>query len=186
MLFGAGISLVNPSTVLPALVRQLTDSAPLIGLVEAIRGGVWFLPQLFAAWFLSGTVITRRHMVGPFIASRSSLFLVVPVLLVLAKGHPILTVAVLLSCLTLFFVLDACGSIPWYDLFSHLIPPVGRTRLMGLGQFLSGGVGIGTGLAVAAILGSSAIGFPGQLRTPFHNGIGLLRARDPGHFPGQG
>ncbi len=160
--FGAGLAFVNPSTVLPALVRTLTDSAPLIGLVETIRNGVWLLPQLFVAWFLSGTVIRRKHMVLPFVVSRVSLLLIVPILLLLASDRPQTAVALLLVFLTLNVIFDACGSLPWYDLVSHALPPVGRTRLMGMGQFLGGGVGIGVGLAVAAILGDSRLSFPGN------------------------
>jgi MFS family permease len=99
-------------------------------------------------------------MVVPFVASRLSLLLVVPILLIFAPDHPRAAVGLFLVCLTLFFVFDACGSLPWFDLFSHLLPPVGRTRLVGMGQFISGAAGIGTGLLVAAILGVSGIGFP--------------------------
>jgi MFS family permease len=158
--FGAGIAFVNPSTVLPALMRRLTDSTLLIGLVETIRNGVWLLPQLFAAWFLSGTVIRRKHMVLPFIVSRFALLLIVPTLLLLATGQPGTAVLFILVFLTLNIVFDACGSLPWYDLISHTLPPVGRTRLMGMGQFLSGGLGIGVGLAVAAILSTTRLRFP--------------------------
>jgi MFS family permease len=162
VVFGAGLAFVNPSTVLPALVRSLTDSTTLIGLVETIRNGIWLLPQLFAAWFLSGTVVRRRHMVVPFIASRTSLLLSVPVLMLLAVPHPQAAVTLVLVFLTMYIVCDACGSLPWFDLVSHCLPPVGRTRLFGMGQFLGGGVGIVVGLAVAAILGDQRLSFPGN------------------------
>lgn len=162
VVFGAGFAFVSSSTVLPALVRNLTDSAPLIGLVETIRNGVWFLPQLFTAWFLSGTVIRRKHMVLPYIASRFSLFLIVPVLLTLAHGRPEAAVTLMLVLLTLNIVFDAIGSLPWFDLVSHTLSPVGRSRLFGMGQFFGGAAGVGAGFAVAAILGSARLGFPGN------------------------
>jgi hypothetical protein len=162
VVFGAGLAFVGTSTVLPALVRRLTDSAPLIGLVETIRNGVWLLPQLFAAWFLSGTVIRRKHMVLPFIASRFSLFLIVPVLLTFAPDRPQAAVTLLLVLLTLNIVFDAIGSLPWFDLVSHTLSPIGRSRLFGMGQFFGGAAGIGAGFAVAAILGSARLGFPGN------------------------
>ncbi|HET6485020.1 MAG TPA: MFS transporter [Spirochaetia bacterium] len=160
VIWGVGIAFVNPSTVLPALVRQLTDSPPVIGLVETVRSGVWFLPQLFVAWLLSGTVIRRRHMVIPFIISRSSMLLIVVVLLLLARTQPLTAAGLLLACLAFYFIMDASGSVPWFDLLSHSLPPHGRTRLMGLGQFLSGGLGIGVGVAVAAILADTRLPFP--------------------------
>jgi hypothetical protein len=176
VVFGAGFAFVNPSTVLPALVRRLTDSAPLIGLVETIRNGVWLLPQLFTAWFLSGTVIRRKHMVLPYIASRFSLFLIVPVLFMFAPDRPQVAVTLLLVLLTLNVVFDAIGSLPWFDLVSHTLSPIGRSRLFGMGQFFGGVAGIGVGFAVAAILGNARLGFPGNYALLFSIAAALFTA----------
>jgi MFS family permease len=162
VLFGAGFAFISPSTVLPALVRNLTDSVPLIGLVGTLYNGVWFIPQLFTAWYLSGTVIRRKHMVIPYIVSRISLVLVVPVLLAFAADRPRTAVSLLMVLLTLNIVCDAIGSLPWFDLVSHTLSPVGRSRLFGMGQFFGGAAGIVVGFAVAAILASGRPGFPGN------------------------
>jgi len=160
VLFGAGSAFVGPSTVLPALARSLGGSVAIVGLVGTLYNGVWFVPQLFTAWFLSGTAIRRKHMIVPYIVSRSSLFLVAPVLLAFAAGRPETAVSLLMALLPLNIVCDAIGSLPWFDLVSHTLSPVARSRLVGMGQFFGGVAGIGVGFAGAAILGGGRPGFP--------------------------
>ena len=47
--FGFGIGFASFVTILPLFVSHMTDSALLIGLIPAIRGTGWQLPQLFIA-----------------------------------------------------------------------------------------------------------------------------------------
>lgn len=160
VLFGFGLSVVNPSTVVPALVRALTPSAPLIGLVETIRLGAWLLPQLLVAWTLSGTSLTKRHLMAPYIGSRLALALITPLLLLAVPGRPRLALVGLFVLFTLFFVLDACAALPWFDLFTISLSSVNRSRLMGIAQALAGAGGIGVGYLVARVLAGSGPGFP--------------------------
>lgn len=52
-LFGIGIGFGSFTTVLPLFVSRMTDSALLIGLIPAIHGAGWQLPQLLTAgWVL--------------------------------------------------------------------------------------------------------------------------------------
>jgi MFS family permease len=48
-LYGFGVGVTSFVTVLPLFVSQLTDSAILIGLIPALRGMGWQLPQLLTA-----------------------------------------------------------------------------------------------------------------------------------------
>src|SRR5512134_3658197 len=47
--FGVAIGFGSFGTILPLFVASMTDSATLIGLVPAIHGAGWLLPQLFTA-----------------------------------------------------------------------------------------------------------------------------------------
>src|SRR5512141_3146250 len=51
--FGAGVGFGSFSTILPLFVASMTSSATLIGLVPAIHGTGWLLPQLFTATYTS-------------------------------------------------------------------------------------------------------------------------------------
>ncbi len=158
--FGLGLALVNPATVMPALVRALTPSAPVIGLVETIRNGAWLIPQIFVAWALSGTTISRRHVLVPLLGSRVALLLVAPLLLATGTVGPGIALAGFFVLITLLFSLDAVGSLPWFDLFSSTLSPVNRGRLVGTAQVLAGAGGIGVGYIVARVLAAPALGFP--------------------------
>jgi len=56
--FGVAIGFGSFWTILPLFVASMTDSATLIGLVPAIHGAGWLLPQLFTA---SQTARLRRY-----------------------------------------------------------------------------------------------------------------------------
>jgi MFS family permease len=47
--FGLGLGFASLTAILPLFVSQMTDSAILIGLIPALRGMGWQLPQLLAA-----------------------------------------------------------------------------------------------------------------------------------------
>jgi MFS family permease len=47
--FGAALGFASFSTILPLFVRQMTDSAVLLGLVPALHSVGWNLPQIFTA-----------------------------------------------------------------------------------------------------------------------------------------
>ncbi|RME45988.1 MAG: MFS transporter, partial [Chloroflexi bacterium] len=49
-----GDSFVAAYTILPVFVSTLTDSPVLIGLIPALEGAGWFLPQLFLARQVEG------------------------------------------------------------------------------------------------------------------------------------
>ena len=56
--FGVAIGFGSFGTILPLFVASMTDSATLIGLVPAIHGAGWLLPQLFTA---THTARLRRY-----------------------------------------------------------------------------------------------------------------------------
>lgn len=73
--FGLAIGFTSSVTILPLFVRQMTDSALLIGLIPAIHNMGWMLPQLFTSrrishmrrvkpWVLTATIQERL----PFLA----------------------------------------------------------------------------------------------------------------------
>jgi len=56
--FGLALGFASFGTILPLFVASMTDSATLIGLVPAIHGAGWLLPQLFTANY---TARLRRY-----------------------------------------------------------------------------------------------------------------------------
>jgi MFS family permease len=158
--FGVAMSFVSQTTVMPSLVRQLTDSAPLIGLVTTLQSGGWLLPQLVAANYVAGKLLKKPYIVIPALVGRMTYPLLALAIWWLALPCPTLTLVLFFLVLTVFIACDGLASVPWFDLFSKSLPPERRGRLIGIAQMSTGLAGVGVGLAVHQILGPNGPGFP--------------------------
>jgi MFS family permease len=130
--FGLAIGFASFSTVLPLFVASMTNSATLIGLVPAIHGTGWLLPQLFTA---SRTARLRRykrtvllmtiHERIPFLGFAMVAFLLPKIGL---QAGLVLT----------FFLLTWQGigggfaANPWTSMISKIIPSESRGTFFGL------------------------------------------------------
>ncbi len=162
LFFGGGASFAGQATVLPSLVRTLTDSAPLAGLASTLASGGWLIPQLFAANLIAGLPRLKSAVLVPAIVGRV-LFLLIPVsLLLLAPGHPVAALAVLFSLYFLFWALDGVASVSWLDLMGRLLSPQERARMISAGQAGGGILGVGAGLVVTVVLASQRLSAPGN------------------------
>ena len=158
--FGVAMSFVSQTTVLPSLARQLTDSAPLIGLVSTLQTGGWMLPQLIASNYVGSYPLKKPLIVIPALIGRATYPLLALAIWSWAETLPDLVLALLLIAITFFFICDGLASVPWFDLFSKSLPPARRGRLIGVAQMSTGLVGVGAGAAVSFILGPQGPGFP--------------------------
>jgi MFS family permease len=157
--FSTALTFINISTVMPALAGQLTDSAPLIGLIGTIISGGWLLPQLVVA-----RLIRQKPRMKPYIlmgaAGRVALVVIAAALCAGLARYPGPMLALYYGCILLFIATDAITSIPWFEFLARAIPPRQRGRLIGLSQVFSGIAGIGVGALVGVIVGSPRLGFP--------------------------
>jgi len=127
-----GDSFVAAYTILPVFMSTLTDSPLLIGLIPALEGAGWFLPQLFLARHLEGK--NRRlplvRILGlldrvPFLLLAVSAFFISKIDTNLAIG--------------LFFVIYGIKvfsggfvALPWQELIATVIPVSHRGRYWGM------------------------------------------------------
>jgi MFS family permease len=158
--FGVAMSFISQSTVMPSLVRQLTSSAPLIGLVTTILSGGWMLPQLIMANYVTGKPIKKPYVIIPALLGRLGHPLLALAIWLLAVPYPNLVLVLFFLVLSLFIMTDGIASVAWFDVFSKSLPPARRGRLVGLAQMSTGIAGIGAGIAVSHILGPNGPGFP--------------------------
>jgi MFS family permease len=158
--FGAGMSFASQATVLPSLVRSLSDSALLVGLVSTLATGGWLIPQFFAANLIAGRPRLKSAVLVPAIVGRTLFLLLPPALLLLAPNRPGAALAVFFVIHGLFWVLDGITSVSWLDLMGRLLTPQERIRMMGTGMAGSGVLGIGVGLVVTVVLASPRLAFP--------------------------
>jgi len=157
--FGVAFNFVNISSVMPALVSQLTDSAPVIGLVGTAFNGGWMLPQLAAARLINDKPRKKPYMLAG-LSGRVMFWVIALALWAGLARHPTVMLALFFTCLGLFAASDGVTSVAWFDILARAIPLKQRGRLIGIGQFISGLAGVGVGELVGLILDRRP--FPGD------------------------
>jgi len=158
--FGAGMSFASQATVLPSLVRALSGSALLVGLVSTLATGGWLIPQFFTANLIAGRPRLKSAILVPAVAGRVLFLMLPPALLLLAPDRPGAALAVFFVIHGLFWLLDGVCSVSWLDLMGRLLTPPERVRMMGTGMAGSGVLGVGVGLVVTVVLASPRLAFP--------------------------
>jgi MFS family permease len=163
--FGIALNIVSVTSVLPAFVGQLTDSAPVIGLVGTVFHSGWLLPQLAAARLINDKPRKKPYMIAGT-GGRVTFWVTALALWAGLAHRPTIMLILFFSCLGIFAAADGVASVAWFDIQARAIPLKGRGRLIGTGQAISGLVGIGMGVLVGLILD----------RRPFPDNYALLFA----------
>lgn len=154
------MAFASTSTVLPAFVRQLTDSPVLIGLSGTIQTAGWLFPQLIAANYLGGQAQKKRYILIPSAIGRPVFFALALSLALGAARYPVLMLTVVFISTALFWVCDALASVAWFDVLGKAIPAKQRGRLFGLAQVISGLLTVGAGWVINYLLGDVGPPFP--------------------------
>ena len=160
LFFGVGATFAGQTTVVPAFLARLTDSAPLIGLASTISTGAWLLPQLFAANRLLGLARKKPSVLIPATAGRLVALLLGPAMLLLAGRDRTTALAVFYLLYLAFWTTDGIASIAWLVILGKCLTPTSRARLISLGTAAPGVAGIGAGVLVAVVLSSPRLLFP--------------------------
>jgi MFS family permease len=149
--FGLGFTFVHPNSVLPAFVRQLTDSAPLIGLASTVFSAGWMLPQL-----VTGQLIKDKPRKKPYMllgmTGRVALWVTAASVWAGLTRYPTAMLTLFFLCQALFATADGVASVAWLDIMARAVPLRERGRLLGMSQFLSGLAAAGMGAVVGLIL----------------------------------
>jgi MFS family permease len=157
--FGLALTFASFSTVMPAFVGQLTDSAPVIGLVGTVFHGGWLLPQLAVARLINDKPRKKPYMLAGM-SGRVMFWIIALALWAGLARRPTAMLVLFFTCLGLFATTDGVASVAWFDIIARAIPLRQRGRLIGLSQFISGLVGVGAGALVGAVLEQRP--FPGN------------------------
>ncbi len=167
VLFGVAISFVNPNTVMPAFVRTLTDSDPLIGLINSVLSATWLLPQLGVAAVITGKPRKKPYLIAAMFAGRPLYFLLGLAIWAGLARYPAAMLAAFFVCIALFQMLDGTSAVPWYDMLARAVPLTRRGRLLGTGQVIGGVLGIGVGALVGLILSAPQLPYPANFALLF-------------------
>ena len=146
-----GDSFAAAYTIMPVFISTLTDSPILIGLIPALDGAGWFLPQLFLARTLEGR--NRRMPIVRFLGIFDRipfLFLALGAFLIpqLDKRIALILILVIYAIKTFSGGLVA---LPWQELIATVIPVSHRGRYWGYSLILGKLMGL-VGAAITGIL----------------------------------
>ena len=166
-LFGVGLAFMGQSTVIPGFLTALGATSATIGLMSSLQSASWLLPQLFSARVLADKPLKKPYILRPAAIGRS-LFLLLALALWVTQARPP-WLLLLLSAIAIigFWVGDGLASVPWFDLLSKAIPPQRRGRLIGIGQVLSGVLGLTIGAVVEWMLSDRGPAYPNDYASLF-------------------
>lgn len=122
-LFGVGLGFGSFVAVLPLFVSHMTDSALLIGLIPAIHGAGWQLPQLLAAGYTSRARRVKPLMLKATLHERVSYLGLAAVAFFLARMD--VSVALWLTFILLVWQSLGAGfaANPWQTMVTKVMPP---------------------------------------------------------------
>src|SRR6266498_5130609 len=130
--FGLALGFASFSTILPLFVASMTKSATLIGLVPAIHGAGWLLPQLFTANY---TARLRRYKQTVLMATIHERVPFVGFAIIALFLPTIGTQAGLIISFILLAWQGLGGGFTansWTSMISKIIPPESRGTFFGL------------------------------------------------------
>ena len=185
-------SFVGVESVMPAFVRRLTTSAPLVGLIGTVFYGGLLLPQAVIARAVTGRT-RKKPFASAALAGRVVFFIVAAALWARTGAYPAGMLALFFFCLAAFALADGAAMVGWYDIIGRAIPASSRARLYGLAQAIGALAGVGVGAFIGWILGEPDIQFPasyailfalaGAFFIPSSLALLAIREPDPAHRP---
>src|SRR5215210_5137257 len=147
--FGLAIGFASFGTILPLFVASMTSSATLIGLVPAIHGAGWLLPQLFTAGHTSRLRRYKRTVLKLTVHERIPFLGFAIVALLLPKIGMQAGLIVTFLLLTWQGLGGGFTANPWTSMISKIIPPESRGTFFGtqaaLANLLISAAAIGAG-----------------------------------------
>jgi len=146
-----GDSFAAAYTIMPVFMSTLTDSPILIGLIPALEGAGWFLPQLFLAKHLEG-----RNRRLPLVLKLGALdrlpFLLLAIgALFILKLDKNVAIALFLVIYVIKTFSAGLGALPWQELIATVIPVSHRGRYWGLSMILGKLMGV-AGAVITGLL----------------------------------
>ena len=129
--FGVGWGFGSLGTIVPLLVSRMTDSALLIGLIPAIHGVAWQLPQLFMANTVARKRVYRPMVMWITIHER------IPYLGLALVGYFMTDMNTTLALVLTFALILWQGlgagftANPWQSMIAKIIPPDSRGTFFG-------------------------------------------------------
>jgi MFS family permease len=137
--FQAGSAAIDSSTIMSALVFQLTGNPIAVGAVTAILRFGWLFPQLIVGFLAQrGGSSMRYYVIGAF--GRASCMAILALVLFIGSGWSALILSILvMSIWTAYAFISGIVAVPYNDIVARSVPSELRSRLLAT-RFFGGGV----------------------------------------------
>jgi len=168
-LYETGDALISSSLVLPLFVAHLGGGPLLIGLLQPISLGGWFLPQFFVSRYIQHLPRKKDAYVAAAAIRIASLGLLVLTVFLLGPRAPGLLLFLFFVLMAVFRLAAGLAGLSFMDIVGKAIPPQRRGLFMGGRNFLGGLGALGSGALVSLALGR-------RWKIPFPYNYGLLFA----------
>jgi len=154
-----GEAFFNSSLVIAPFLAQLGASPIVIGLIPALRVGLFFLPQLLVA-----NRLTHRPLkLGPYritsTVRNAAFFLMTGVVLFAGGLEPGFVTLVVVVMVAINATASGIGGVPFADITAKIVPHAKLGTFWAIRNVLGGGIALAAGFALRAILDSD-IPFP--------------------------
>jgi MFS family permease len=158
--FQAASAAVDSSTIMAALVHQLTGSPVAVGAVTAVLRVGWLLPQLFVGFLAERHASSMKYyVIGGFGRAACLIALAATLYFGAGMGGDRLVALVLLLWTAYAFV-SGIVAVPYNDIVARSISSERRSRLLGARFFGGGVLALAVAVAADALVGRMA--FPGS------------------------
>jgi MFS family permease len=147
-----GDSFVAAYTILPVFMSTLTDSPILIGLIPALEGAGWFLPQLFLAKYLEGQNRRLPLVLKLGILDRLPFLLLALGTFFILKINSSVAVVLFLIIYGIKAFSSGVMALPWQELIATVIPVSHRGRYWGYALILGKTMGLVGAMSAGLIL----------------------------------
>lgn len=151
-LFWMAAGFMEPNTVVSVFINEFTGSTQLAGVAATLRQVSWYIGQ-----FIMGVYMYKVHDSGEFLRKigfwmRMPMWLVAVPLLLGFGGTPV--VILFIAMYTAFFFMDGFVALHWNQINAHTLTSGNRGMVMGMQQFLSALVGLGSATAIKLLMDS--------------------------------
>lgn len=158
--FFIGISFLDSTTALPAIVHRLGGGGVLLGILLAARQACYYLPQLFVAHYLQGRSVYKPFIVRVVLLGRVGFLSAALAIYLFGKTAPEIALGVLALAYMVSWVGDGMGSVPWTALVGKVVSAQRRGRLFATTQVVSGLGRLLASAVVATLLAGRVLAFP--------------------------
>src|SRR5690625_1290294 len=158
-LVNAGEAFYHSGLVLAPFLAMLGAHPVVIGLVPAIRVGMWYIPQLIVANMVAHKTETLPVYHRTSFSRVSSLVVMTIAVFLAGAASNQIIIAIVLGGITLNAIAGGIGGVPFADVTAKIVPHNRLGTFWALRNSIGGALALGSGFLLRYILDSD-IAFP--------------------------